>query len=86
VLAGQHHPPDGDLEVAAPSPPRGGVGGHHARLDVDQRVLAHTKTIGGGESASVTFPTSILKKGGAYQYLCTFPGHNALMHGTFKFG
>jgi azurin len=51
----------------------------------DQRVLAHTKTIGGGESASVTFPTSILKKGGAYQYLCTFPGHNALMHGSFKF-
>src|ERR1700738_4560819 len=51
----------------------------------DQRVLAHTKTIGGGESTSMTFPTSILKKGGAYQYLCTFPGHNALMHGTFKF-
>jgi len=52
----------------------------------DQRVLAHTKTIGGGETTSVTFATSILKKGGAYQYLCTFPGHNALMHGTFKFG
>src|SRR3984893_12018620 len=52
----------------------------------DQRVLAHTKNIGGGESISVTLPTSILKKGGAYQYLCTFPGHNALMHGSFKFG
>jgi len=34
----------------------------------------------------VTFATSILKKGGAYEYLCTFPGHNALMHGIFKFG
>jgi len=33
-----------------------------------------------------TFATSILKKAGAYQYLCTFPGHNALMHGTFRFG
>ena len=52
----------------------------------DKRVLAHTKTIGGGETTSVTFSTSILKKGGAYEYLCTFPGHNALMHGTFKFG
>jgi azurin len=52
----------------------------------DKRVLAHTKTIGGGETTSVTFATSILKTGGAYQYLCTFPGHNALMHGTFKFG
>jgi len=52
----------------------------------DKRVLAHTKVIGGGESASVTFPSSILKAGGSYQYLCTFPGHSALMHGTFKFG
>ena len=52
----------------------------------DKRVLAHTKTIGGGETTSVSFATSILKPGGAYQYLCTFPGHNALMHGTFKFG
>ena len=52
----------------------------------DKRVLAHTKTIGGGETTSVTFPTSILKPGGDYKYQCTFPGHNALMHGTFKFG
>src|SRR5213082_502842 len=52
----------------------------------DKRVLAHNTTIGGGESTSVTFATSILKKGGAYEYLCTFPGHNALMHGIFKFG
>jgi azurin len=52
----------------------------------DKRVIAHTKVIGGGESASVTFKASLLKKGGGYKYLCTFPGHNALMHGTFKFG
>ena len=50
----------------------------------DKRVLAHTKIIGGGESDSVTFPSSMLKKGSDYKYLCTFPGHNALMHGTFK--
>src|SRR5262245_44915533 len=43
----------------------------------DQRVIAHTRVIGGGESASVTFKASLLRKGGAYQYLCTFPGHNA---------
>ena len=52
----------------------------------DKRVLAHTKTIGGGQSASVTFPSSLLKAGGDYRYLCTFPGHDVLMHGTFKFG
>jgi azurin len=52
----------------------------------DKRVLAHTKVVGGGQTTSVTFSTSILKKGGNYAYLCTFPGHVALMHGTFKFG
>jgi azurin len=50
----------------------------------DKRVLAHTKLVGGGESDSVTFPSSLLKKGGDYKFLCTFPGHNALMHGVFK--
>ena len=38
----------------------------------DKKVLANTKVVGGGESATVTFPTSILKKGGSYMYLCTF--------------
>jgi azurin len=49
----------------------------------DKRVIAHTRLVGGGESASVTFDTTLLKKGVSYAYLCTFPGHNALMHGTF---
>jgi azurin len=49
----------------------------------DKRVLAHTRLVGGGDSASVTFATALLKKGAAYRYLCTFPGHNALMNGTF---
>jgi azurin len=50
----------------------------------DKRVLAHTRVVGGGDSASVTFSSALLTKGGSYEYLCTFPGHNALMHGTFK--
>jgi azurin len=52
----------------------------------DKRVLAHTKVVGGGQTASVTFSTAGLKSGGDYSYLCTFPGHNALMRGKFKFG
>jgi azurin len=52
----------------------------------DKRVLAATRVLGGGESASVTFPAALLRKGGDYKYLCTFPGHNALMHGTFRVG
>jgi azurin len=52
----------------------------------DARVIAHTKIVGGGESTSVTFPTSALTKGGQYSFFCTFPGHSALMKGSFKFG
>jgi len=52
----------------------------------DKRVIAHTKIVGGGQTSSVTFATSALKAGGDYSYLCTFPGHNALMRGKFKFG
>ncbi|HEU4626180.1 MAG TPA: azurin [Steroidobacteraceae bacterium] len=52
----------------------------------DTRVIAHTKVIGGGQSDTVTFPTSKLKAGESYEYLCTFPGHSALMKGTLKFG
>jgi azurin len=52
----------------------------------DARVIAHTKVIGGGQSATVTFPTSKLKAGESYSYLCTFPGHAALMKGVLKFG
>ena len=74
-----------DVEAVA----NGGMGAALANDYVaagDKRVLAHTKVIGGGQTTSVTFPTSILKAGGDYRYLCTFPGHHALMHGTLKFG
>ena len=52
----------------------------------DARVIAHTKVIGGGQSTSVTFPTSGLTKGGDYSFFCSFPGHSALMKGKLVFG
>ena len=52
----------------------------------DARVIAHTKIIGGGQSTSVTIPASKLKAGEAYTFFCSFPGHSAIMKGTFKFG
>jgi azurin len=51
----------------------------------DKRVIAHTKSIGGGESDTITFSTAGLA-GQSLMFLCTFPGHNALMRGTFKVG
>lgn len=49
----------------------------------DKRVIAHTKVVGGGESDTITIPGSALKKGEDYSFLCTFPGHSALMKGKF---
>ena len=52
----------------------------------DARVIAHTKIVGGGQTATVTFSISKLKKGEAYSFFCSFPGHWSIMKGAFKFG
>lgn len=43
-------------------------------------VIVHTKLIGGGESDTIEF-TAPAK--GVYEFICTFPGHSAMMKGTF---
>ncbi|MEM6630410.1 MAG: azurin [Bacteroidota bacterium] len=48
--------------------------------DMMDQVIAHTSMIGGGESTSVEFEAPAA---GEYEYLCTFPGHFAMMRGTF---
>ncbi len=50
----------------------------------DDRVLAMTKVIGGGETTSVTFETAGMSSDGDYTFVCTFPGHFAVMKGSFK--
>lgn len=62
-----------------------GLQGNYVPKD-DKRILAHTKIIGGGETTSITFPTSALKKGGDYTFFCSFPGHWSVMKGKFTFG
>ena len=47
----------------------------------DERVVAHTKLIGGGEEDTLTFDVSKLAAGEAYEYYCSFPGHYAMMNG-----
>lgn len=44
------------------------------------KLIAHTKLIGGGEETSITFTAP---KAGVYTFLCTFPGHHATMNGKF---
>ncbi|WP_282122981.1 azurin [Algibacter mikhailovii] len=41
-------------------------------------VIAHTKLIGGGETAVVEFDAPAA---GTYDFLCSFPGHYAIMKG-----
>jgi azurin len=43
-------------------------------------IIAHTKLVGGGESDTIEF-TAPAK--GTYTYICSFPGHYALMKGSF---
>ncbi len=47
----------------------------------DDRVIAHTSMIGGGETTSVRFDTSNLESGGDYTFFCSFPGHYGMMNG-----
>jgi azurin len=42
------------------------------------KILEHTKMLGGGESDTIEFEAPAA---GTYDYMCTFPGHYALMQG-----
>ena len=59
------------------------VAPEHLKAD-DARVIAHTRMIGGGESASVTFDVAKVRDGGPYKFFCSFPGHLALMQGDLQ--
>ncbi|MBC8026438.1 MAG: azurin [Steroidobacteraceae bacterium] len=74
-----------DLTAAATDGMGAGFANEHVKPG-DARVLAHTKIVGGGQTTSIKFPASKLKKGEAYSFFCSFPGHFSIMRGTFKFG
>lgn len=44
------------------------------------QVIAHTKLLGGGESDTIEF---VAPEAGTYDFICSFPGHYALMKGKF---
>ncbi len=47
--------------------------------ETKEKIFAHTKLVGGGEEDTITFTAG---EPGAYTYICTFPGHFALMQGV----
>lgn len=62
----------------------GATANNHFVKPNDERVIAATKLIGGGEETTITVDTSKFTAGNAYEFYCTFPGHYGLMHGTVK--
>lgn len=47
----------------------------------EQDIIAHTKMLGGGESDTIEFT---IDAPGEYVFMCSFPGHSALMKGILK--
>ena len=50
----------------------------------DERVIAFTEVIGGGEKTSVTFAVDQLSEEEDYTYFCSFPGHYTIMQGSLS--
>ncbi len=48
--------------------------------DASNDIIAHTKLIGGGETTVIEFDAPEV---GEYDFLCSFPGHYAMMKGKF---
>ena len=58
----------------------GAVNDGYIAPDYADQVIAHTKMLGGGESETIEFKAPAA---GTYDFLCSFPGHYALMNGQF---
>ena len=74
---------EADLQGIATDGMSAGLEGDYLPAD-DERVIAATKIIGGGESTSVTFSLEGLSADNSYTFFCSFPGHWGVMKGTFK--
>ena len=72
-----------DMQAVATEGVAAGLANNYVK-EGDERVVAHTKIIGGGESTTVTFPVEKLAADGDYSFFCSFPGHFAIMKGAVK--
>lgn len=71
----------GDFEAIAQDGISAGLDNNYIKPE-DDRVIAHTDVVGGGEKAEVTFDTADLEAGGDYTFFCSFPGHSSIMKGS----
>ena len=70
----------GDKDLVAADGAAAGPANDWIKPD-DPRVLAHTVLLDPGETGEVRFTAP---PAGAYQFVCTFPGHNLTMFGDFQ--
>jgi len=59
------------------------AGADNGYVPDDDRIVAATGIVGGGESDSVSFTLDRLEDGTDYLFVCTFPGHSYVMRGSF---
>lgn len=71
----------GDFQAIAADGISAGIDNDYLKTD-DDRVIAHTDVVGGGEKTEVTFDTAGLEAGGDYTFFCSFPGHSSNMKGS----
>ena len=74
---------DSDFMPVATAAAGAGLENNYVPVE-DDRVLSATSIIGGGEETSVTFSIGSLSAGDDYTFFCSFPGHYAIMKGSFK--
>ncbi|MCL1094851.1 azurin [Shewanella kaireitica] len=72
-----------DMQAIANEGMAAGAGNSYVKPE-DTRVIAHTDIIGGGESTSITFSITDLDPKDDYRFFCSFPGHWAIMQGSFS--
>ena len=73
---------DDVTEIVNASIKVGAAGGYLVKDD--ERVIAETSLIGGGEKTTAEVDVSKLAADQNYTFFCSFPGHNGVMRGVVK--
>ena len=72
-----------DMQAVLADGNAAGVGKNFVKEN-DDRVIANTAVLGGGESATIKFKTDKLNAKDTFAFFCSFPGHAAVMNGVVK--